>query len=473
MTVAEGVVPEAAVETRTKTTANVRLAWLFLLYALPMMTFFAVAMAPLQVADEYAHFLRADQVSRGVLMQRLGGTVDGGIYAFGHLFDGIHFHPEVTVTDSLAATAGAIGWTAPDHDENFQNTAQYGPLLYVPQVLGIDIGRALGLSVAQTLVLARLVNGVLACAIGFFTLRLCRRGHAMTFTALLLPMTLSQFGSASQDALIISLSILAITIASRVIDERRVASIWEFATVALIVMATIMGRPSQIALGLLALPLVGWRDRSLWRKVLIGVVALAPALVWLWLLTRLMPPTPPTWSVARQFAHMLSGPLVFPGVIANTFGGDWWGILRGVIGVFGWFDTPMPVWFYGVAILCCFCAVFAPGNRPPYLRPALWAVATLAGTVLTICAALYMSWSDVGAATIGGLQGRYLLVVLPLIAWLVPAYGPRLTRWLNPLWLVVTLFPLLSLGTIPWVIMDRFYGSWPAMGEALKALLLP
>ena len=170
---------------------------------------------------------------------------------------------------------------------------------------------------------------------------------------------------------------------------------------------------------------------------------------------------------------MLSGPLVFPAAIANTFGASWWAIVTGIVGVFGWFDTPMPVWFYGIAALSCLCAIFAPGNRPPDLRPAFWGVATLGGTLLTICAALYMSWSDVGAPTIGGLQGRYFLVVLPLIAWVVPAYGPRLTRWLNPLWLIVTLFPLLSLSTVPWVIMDRYYGSWPAMGEALNALLLP
>jgi hypothetical protein len=64
-------------------------------------------------------------------------------------------------------------------------------------------------------------------------------------------------------------------------------------------------------------------------------------------------------------------------------------------------------------------------------------------------------------------------VILPLIAWLVPAYGPRLTRMLNPLWFVVTVFPLLSFGVVPWVIMDRYYGSWTVMGDALRALLLP
>ena len=125
MTVAEGIAVEAGPEARTKAAANVRLAWLFLLYSLPAVVFFSVAMAPLQVADEYAHFLRADQVSRGVMTQQLGGMVDGGIYAFGHLFEGIHFHPEVKVTAGLATKAGAIGWSAADHDENFQNTRSF------------------------------------------------------------------------------------------------------------------------------------------------------------------------------------------------------------------------------------------------------------------------------------------------------------------------------------------------------------
>lgn len=60
-----------------------------------------------------------------------------------------------------------------------------------------------------------------------------------------------------------------------------------------------------------------------------------------------------------------------------------------------------------------------------------------------------------------GLQGRYLLPILPLLGWLVPAYGSRIATVLRPLWIVVLAFPVLSLPMAVWTLMDCYYGSGP------------
>jgi hypothetical protein len=38
------------------------------------------------------------------------------------------------------------------------------------------------------------------------------------------------------------------------------------------------------------------------------------------------------------------------------------------------------------------------------------------------------------------------------------------------MWIVVVVFPLISLVTIPGAVMARYYGSWPEMGLVLKTL---
>ncbi|MGH7896713.1 MAG: DUF2142 domain-containing protein [Candidatus Binatia bacterium] len=108
--------------------------------------------------------------------------------------------------------------------------------------VGLGLGRAIELSVAQTFVAARVLNGLAACLAGFFALRICRRGRALMFATLLLPMTLSQVASASQDALIIGLSHVAIAMASRLLSEGRIAGTGEFSLYAAIVAATTMAR---------------------------------------------------------------------------------------------------------------------------------------------------------------------------------------------------------------------------------------
>jgi uncharacterized membrane protein len=450
------------------------LPWLYLVVALPAIVLFSVIMAPVQVADEFSHTMRADQISRGTMLKRIRGTVDGGIATYGHIFDELYFHPRRQVGEDMAARAGEVRFNLPDSDENFQNTAQYGPLFYVPDAVGIIAGKAMGWTVAHTLLLTRILNGFVSAAIAFAALRILRHGKALAFTTLLLPMSLSTFGSASQDAPLIALTILASAIVSRAVDERRLATDGELALFLAIVIATTMARPSQLTLLTLLPAMSGWRQ-SPWRpKVVLLAVTLAVIVLWIVVLrVWLMPPTPPEWNVADQFRIIVTKPWSLPLALLRSLANDWGDLWVSVIGRFGWYDTPMPKWVGTVGALACLCAAMAPGNRPPYLRQALWSLLAFGAVMLAIAATLYMSWTPVGNATVHGLQGRYFLPILPLLGWLVPAYGSRIATVLSPLWIVVFAFPVMSLPMAVWTLMDRYYGSWADMQIALTALLLP
>jgi hypothetical protein len=451
-----------------------RLPRIFLFFAVPAVLFLSVAMPPFQVADELAHALRADQIAHGrIVSYRLGGKAHSDLIAFGNLYKSMWFHPEVKQTVDVAGRAGAIKWSSHFRRENFQNTAQYGPVLYVPQAVGIWLGRLTGLTLAQTLVLVRLLNGMSACAVGFLALSRCWRGRALMFATLLLPMTLSEFASASQDALLISLSLLAVATASRILNENRPARLDEFALFAAIVAATALARPSQLALILLSPAFVAWRDPRLLGKVVITVPAVTIIIAWTYLLSFLMPPVPSDWSVSGQFHYLLANPLALPTVMAQTLSYQGWFLLSSVVGRLGWLDTLMPDWFVALACLGLVIAIFAPGNRESAVMPGLIGVLTFLGLLTATCICLYLSWTPVAKPTIDGLQGRYILPALPLLAWPVPAYGPRLEHALMPAWAFVLAFPLVSLAMLPPVIMERYYGSWQVMASALKVLILP
>jgi uncharacterized membrane protein len=200
------------------------------------------------------------------------------------------------------------------------------------------------------------------------------------------------------------------------------------------------------------------------------------ALVALWIAAlriRLMPPTPPELNVSEQFRIIVFQPWSLPLALLQSVAHDWVGLWGSVVGRFGWYDTPMPPWVGTLGALVGLCAMLAPGNRPPYLRPAFWSFVTFSAMVLAIVAALYTSWTPVGSDTVHGLQGRYVLPILPLLGWLMPAYGPRLARRLSLLSIVALTFPLVSLPMTVWTIMDRYYGSFANMQTALTALLWP
>jgi hypothetical protein len=157
----------------------------------------------------------------------------------------------------------------------------------------------------------------------------------------------------------------------------------------------------------------------------------------------------------------------------NSFASQGRRLLATLVGDLGWTDTLMPTWYYRTAAGALVIAMIAPGNRGRVLWPGTLGLVTFVGLLTALCTALYVTWTPLGQATINGLQGRYILGVLPLLAWAIPECGPRLERVLARTWYPVLLFPLMTLAVTPVVIMERYYGSWTVMVESLEVLLLP
>jgi uncharacterized membrane protein len=176
--------------------------------------------------------------------------------------------------------------------------------------------------------------------------------------------------------------------------------------------------------------------------------------------------------VSGQLRAIFDSPLLLPTVVANSVreNGSW--LFETLVGRLGWLDTPLPPRYYTVAVGVLICAWLASGNRPPYLFPALIGPAVLVAALLAIGAALYASWTPMGKVTLDGLQGRYVLPFLPLIAWATPGWGRTLTKALSPAWVVVIAFPLVSIAVLPGAIMARYYGSWSEMEAVLRTLFL-
>ena len=160
-------------------------------------------------------------------------------------------------------------------------------------------------------------------------------------------MTLSQFASASQDALLISLSLLSVAIASRILSEGRTARFGEFALFAAVVTATTLARPSQLALVLLSPAFFNWREHGPWAKIAVAIVAVTIIASWMGLLRYLMPPVPSDWSVSGQLEYILANPLALPSAVVKTVVTYGWFLLTSLIGRLGWLDAPMPDRFIG------------------------------------------------------------------------------------------------------------------------------
>jgi len=85
-------------------------------------------------------------------------------------------------------------------------------------------------------------------------------------------------------------------------------------------------------------------------------------------------------------------------------------------------------------------------------------------SVFAVEIAIYLSWDDVGAATISGPQGRYYLLFIPFLILALPRLALRQGAD-NPapgsiealLAMPAIVMALIDTGYLPWLIVHKFY----------------
>lgn len=454
----------------------------YLVVALPLVIWFACWMPAFQNPDEPSHFSRAVQVSGGVLVgtrfgiSNSGGWIDASVPRAQAPYAQLPFNPFAKVTRDQVEASRAIGWSGELELSGFRNTVNYGPLFYLPQAAGVWIGRRIGLGVVDTLVAARVANGLACCALGFLALLLCASGKRVMFSVLCWPMTLSLSGSSSHDGLLIASAAVMIAVASRVASEDRPATRLELGIFLIALVGGITGRPPHLAFALL-LPLLIRRSRAggdpISRPTLLALaVAALVCVVWIVLVRTYtlsvtlldVPDAPPDApSIERQLAYLTSNPGVIPSIVYRSIVVGWKPLITTAVGVLGWLDTLMPSWYYWLATAAFVLAVIAErrviasGSR----RAAIAGWAAFIAFMVATYVSIYLTWMGVGAADVLGVQGRYLLAGVPLMAWLLPARRPEGGTFVRGLslaaWLAMALFIVVTYAIVPSHVIARYY----------------
>jgi len=135
----------------------------------------------------------------------------------------------------------------------------------------------------------------------------------------------------------------------------------------------------------------------------------------------------------------------------------WDRYLAQIVGQLGWLavNLPKPL-IVGYALVIA--AVWWLETRV-VLEPRRWLfVASLVAAVAAAASLTqYLIWTGVGADFIDGVQGRYLVPLVPLAAWLMPIRGPRSDRPRRVLpWLTVVAIAVATAISLV-AIVERYY----------------
>jgi uncharacterized membrane protein len=477
---------------------QLRLAWLlaYLALVLPLALVLATIVPLGQVADEPAHALRAGSVAQGHLVGHRGPLPAGDAWVVISGMDsdaGLArvmslFAQREKATAEAASKATEIGW---DHKPTFFQTASvasYFPVFYLPAAAVLAVAQHNHIRPVAALLAARLANVMVATLLGGLALLTSRRGYALLFGVLAVPMTVSLTASLNPDGLLITASALAAALLARQNSSDRPN--FSFAGAALLLLFVGLTKPPLIPLaGLLLAPLPPVRD---WMRVRgplslrLSTMALVVLLVAVWsayVSTHIVSAIPrepyeagPLWPGERPAIFHAVDPSAQAVVVAahplRVVALVWQALLSEsnvraaeMIGVLGWLNIILPhrlYWLWGAAAVVAVADLVSrrADDAPPALPWLDFALLLAAGglTVTAICLAQYLNWTPVGATGLQGVQGRYFLPLCPMLAVVMPRFRVSLERLVRAASVLLpTIAAAAGLLAIPHVIVDFYY----------------
>lgn len=424
----------------------------FCVFALGLV--FCFATAPLQAPDEAAHFKRAYAIAHGEFTydfeRNYPADVDLLLLHFPvPLNHQVKFaaHP-MAPAQFVAYKADLQAGVQPDDSRQPPPPGEMDwgeePIMFLiipflPQALGMAVGRLFGLSALGLMYAGRIGNLLVYCLLAYFTFKNCSKYRGVFFTLALLPISLFMAASCSYDGLLLGLSYFAISLFCKEKIYQK--------DIVLFGLAVVLGyyiKQTSIVLAavLLLVPKTRWKTK--WNPWVAFGVILAASLGFAYIMQyidfnilRVNWPdaTLPRGSgenanVTEQLAFMLRNPFRFVSTALLTMYEEAGFLFK--LGLFGATDMLIPL-VSGLSVLSM-CAGGALGIQQKedtknggawglFLAAMLYAAAVMAG--------MYVAETDVGSIRIVGVQPRYFLPVFLLLFMLASillgkAVQPRL-----------------------------------------------
>lgn len=433
---------------------------------------FLLLTPPFQVPDEQAHFFRSYQISEGDLVaeradsDQVGDDLPKNIFVMTNEVKGdVSGQPHKRVAlDKL------LTWlNAPLNEEDrvfvdFRGSAGYAPLVYLPQILGIMLGRLMGLPPPGLVYCGRLGNLLVGLLLTCLAIHWMPVMKWWLMLLALMPMTVFQRSSLSADGLTIALAFVFIAAVLRL--ALRAEAVTRREVILLCALAAIFCLCKQgyypLILSCLIIPRRKFSGTKQYLTALLSILVAGGLATFLWMsavkgLQSPFPGKPDAAMMAGQRNYLLQNPLQLAAIFYNSYELNYYFYLSSFIGLLGWLDTPLP--YPVIAAYACLLLLlaFIDGGQAPDWLGKLWLLALFIGNTFILALFFYISYTELRSPTIEGIQGRYLIPLAPLLflvlcprRWRIDLSAKRL-HWLLIAFLVLTLTITLR------VIIRRYY----------------
>jgi uncharacterized membrane protein len=417
---------------------------IFLLIALFFGISFLVLTPLFEVADEPAHFFKAYALSD---LQYNGGSAYlpksiTDIYAPLTKNNSIPFHPNKKFDIQILFSV----WDYPLNASNKQWTPgipAYAFVPYIPQIIGIEIGKCCNASPVMLMYFGRFFNLLIWVCLIFSAIRITPVGKWLFLVLSLLPMSLFQAASLSPDAAITGMSFLliALILYYALNSDKKSITNWDMVLLLILSMALAVSKQVYFLIPLifLIIPVARFSNKKDFIvKFCLLILSIIVVMALLSMSINQSIPIPSSTqningsqpsqiseeksSAVTQVSFIFNNPVKYCFILKNTLFTLKDLYIDSFIGIFGWLDTPLPGYIYYLFIGLIFFVALCDTEQNICVttkQKGLFLLISLL-TIGMIFTAIFVFYHPhginlPGSTLILGVQGRYFITLAPLI----------------------------------------------------------
>lgn len=388
------------------------------------------------VPDEYAHFLRAFEISRGHLVSsHLGAKGTGGDYLPSNL--GLYQGTIIDYPSSFQHLSDSMNQSK-QVPYYFGNTALYSPVSYLPQVVGVLLASLLTSKVMLVFYAGRFTNFVICSLLLYFAYKKMPERKLLLMSVIFLPMFMQELISMSPDGFTNTLSVCLLVYVFYLCEKNETIKTRDI--LILMILCLLLSLCKIVYLPLCFLPLLipssRFSSKQTALSVKAGIIILCMVINSFWLkeASGYLVEFNPGVNSKEQIKFILFHPSQYGIVLLRTIKQNFVVWTDTMIGSqLGWLNIHIPAFIYktyGVWIVLLI--LFDRGIKQLRYKQMTVLCISIFSVFLLVCTSLYVQWTPLQARVISGIQGRYFLpVLLPFLIVLssAAAYVRQRFRW--------------------------------------------
>jgi uncharacterized membrane protein len=310
----------------------------------------------------------------------------------------------------------------------------YSPVAYLPQAAAALVARLLDLDFLSTFYLMRFAGLAVLTALIAYSIGISPQlGWALAAIAML-PASVYGRSVISADGSALAAAIVVAAVWLQQITSPQLGRPWQLSAW---ITLSALTKPTNLAFVLLAFMIPLSRASGRLGALTVAMLpAILAALLWTylsgadtaaWRMVEITGQAPVSFDPIVKLAYWLDHPLHFPAAAIGGFSENFVEIWRQMIGVLGLFDTVLPTWVYLTLTVFLAGSLFTPQSITVTGRAWIAFVATItaAAYVFAVYLVCYLVFTPQDADIVWGVQGRYFVPVLPLLAIIIACIGRR------------------------------------------------